>query len=151
MASGGLWLSSFMLACFCDILGHMQWILMIFIQNGRSSLDLQFDILHLIFGIVWWDRCRFQLTDEQYSCTVSVSFGSRFLELCSPNPCDSCPKIVSPLISLFWYIVCGVWLGVWRPVGVPTSGDRFWISAGRRTLVFNQRREWLADVACVTT
>ena len=39
-------------ALLCDISGHMQWFLMIFVSNGRSSLDLQFGI-YVIFGLVW--------------------------------------------------------------------------------------------------
>ena len=48
---GGLWLW-YMNALFCDFLAHMQWIELILVPNDRSSLDLHFGILHVIFGLV---------------------------------------------------------------------------------------------------
>ena len=40
----------FMNALFGDFLGYMQWIEIILVPNDRSSLDLHFGLLHVIFG-----------------------------------------------------------------------------------------------------
>ena len=47
----------YMNALFCDFLAHMQWIEMILVPNERSSIDLHFGILHVIFGLMWCDLC----------------------------------------------------------------------------------------------
>ena len=36
-------------ASFCVLLGYMKWIELIIVPNDRSSLDIYFDILHVIF------------------------------------------------------------------------------------------------------
>ena len=44
-----------------DILSFTHWILVIFVPNGRSSLDLHFDILYVIFDVMWGDGLKFDL------------------------------------------------------------------------------------------
>ena len=60
----------YMNACFCNFLTHMQWIELILVPNDRSSLDLHFSILHVIFGLVCCNLClriHFQMNSDMHA------------------------------------------------------------------------------------
>ena len=77
-------------ACFCDFLSHMQWIEMILVPNDRSSLDLHFGILHVIFGGL---------------CGVLACFATRKFTVLVHSICELCLVFsCDPLNGSLWFL-----------------------------------------------
>ena len=90
-------------AWFCDFLDHRQWFLMIFIPNDKSSLDLHFGILLVIFLCAWCDPWCLLLVGVQCLCTVPVSIWIVF-------SCDPFSKSLYFLSQIVDHLEIFVWI-----------------------------------------
>ena len=93
-------------ALFSDSLSYMQWIVMILVPNDRSSLDLHFGILHVIFGWLCGVLDDFPLVSVLCSCTVPMSLW--LLISCDPlnGSLWFLSQIIDRLEIFIW--VCGL-------------------------------------------
>ena len=85
----------YMNASFCVFLVHMQCIEMILVPNYRSSLDLHFGILHVIFGWLCGVFCIWAI----HGCTVPMNSDCRLWMTISCDPSNGSLWFLSQIVD----------------------------------------------------